>query len=314
MRQRYVLTMALAAALLTTRASAQQDPRRAQAEALFKEALDLHDDKREVEALSKFEKAYALLPTSNLLYWIAREEQLVGKSLTSLRRYREVLKDGTLHPDNVQFAKKFIAELEPRFARVVIRGPAGTLVSIGGKQFRLPIEEAIDLEPGVITVKGERDGLEYTGTGPAEAGKTSVMELHASAAPVGPPQEVRPSPSPARWIVPIGLGVIGVAGVAVGAAYLAKGNTAVDDSRTLLKSGSCMGVMSAECQRALELRSDRDSASTLSTASFLVGGGFLLAAGAAMIFWPSKDANQGRSGFRPLLSPTLAGAQASFSF
>ena len=76
-----VALLASASVFVAAPASAQDDPRKAQAEALFQEGLKLHDKDREADALEKFQKAYAIYPSPNTLVSVAREEQLVGRPL-----------------------------------------------------------------------------------------------------------------------------------------------------------------------------------------------------------------------------------------
>jgi hypothetical protein len=322
---------ALAVALFfAARAHAQEDPRKAQAEALFGEGLKLHDKDREAEALEKFRQAHAILPTPNSLYWVAREEQLLGRALDALQHYREALRNPLLHPKNGELSKKYIAELEPRFARLLLVGDAGTRFAIGGRDVRLPMADPIDLEAGPVALKGDRDGTPYEANGVSVAGTTVTLAVkpaaaraeadeHASrrAPPVTepPPERSDGGVPTARWVVPVGLGAVGITGIVLGVVFLSKGNAADDEAKTLGIERGCLGVVSGPCDRAGQLRSDWKTDSTLSSVSFVAGsafiaGGVLLAA----LWWPKGKATTGIASVIPLLSATHTGVLGSVRF
>lgn len=298
MNRRSLLVTAVAATLLSTRADAQpaEDPRRVQAEALFQEALKLHDRDREAEALERFEKAYALLPTANSLYWVAREEQLLGRSLASLRHYREALKNPLLLPKNAQLARQYIAELEPRFGRVMLKGPAGASVSFAGRQVRLPLEEAFDMDPGPIAVKGEREGFEYVANGTAEAAKTTVLELKPTAAPVEPPHEPAVSPSAARWLVPTALGLATVGSVIMGIGFASGSGKALDRANAESAAQGrppCSSRESASCASYGDDLSTARADRTLSYIGYVGAFAFGAATLASVAFWPKAASTTG---------------------
>ena len=92
LRSSFVTFIALSA--LQGAAHADDDPRRIEAEALMKEGRGLEDKKREDEALVRFQKAYSVYPTANILFAMASSEQLVGKSLDALRHFRQATPRG----------------------------------------------------------------------------------------------------------------------------------------------------------------------------------------------------------------------------
>ena len=73
-------------------AFAQEDPRKAQAESAFAEGLKLHDANRDADALVKYRQAYSTYPTPNILFAIARMEQVLGQSVAAITHFREALK------------------------------------------------------------------------------------------------------------------------------------------------------------------------------------------------------------------------------
>jgi len=320
MRRHIGLAAALAALLLAGHARAEDSPRQKQSEALFLEGTVHHDAGRRSEALDRFEKAYALFPTANTLFAIAREEQLLGRSLEALHHYREVVKNALLTEKWARLAKERIAELEPRFGKVLLKGPAGMTVSVAGKALRLPIEEPIDVDPGPLSLKGERDGLEYAASASAEAGKVTTLDFKPtspSSTPIVEPPPVIPSsgPSSARWLLPVGRGVVGLTGLVLGGVFIEKGNDNVDELRSAVARSECAGgSTAAPCARAKGLQDDVDSAATWRTVSFITGGVFVAAAGVTSYFFARPSDAGGRASVRPLVSPSLAGAEATFRF
>ncbi|MBL8607731.1 MAG: hypothetical protein JNL38_10440, partial [Myxococcales bacterium] len=84
----------LLALTLSTSALAQGDDfRRKEAEERFKEGLALHERGREEEARVKFEQAYAALKRANILFSLARSEQLTGRAVEAIGHYRMYLSD-----------------------------------------------------------------------------------------------------------------------------------------------------------------------------------------------------------------------------
>ena len=110
--------------LSTSVARAQDDPRKAQAEAVFAEGLKEHDAQHEEAALGKFEEAYKIYPSPNVLFNIGREEHLLGRWLEAIRNYRAALANELLNPNNVALAKTYIRELQTKLGRVEVTAPA----------------------------------------------------------------------------------------------------------------------------------------------------------------------------------------------
>ena len=295
---------------------AQGDPRQAQAQALFDEGVKLHNADHEQEALVKFVKANGLFPTPNALFWIAREEQLTGKPLEALRHYREALKNPLATASTIELGKRYIAELEPRFAKVAVRGPAGATLIVGEKQLRLPIDEPVDVEPGTIALRAERDGLEYAASGAAEAGKTLVLELRSSAPLTAPPHE-EPRSS-IGWLLPVGLGVGALAGLGVGLGFASAHKSSVDDANAIKGGPSgtnvCADASSAACVARQDKLSTASTQGTLSTASYIVGGVFAAGAIASALILYLPRSSSSSVAVAPIVGRGTAGLQLFRSF
>lgn len=304
-------------------ARAQDDPRKAQAEALFRQGLELHDKDREAEALERFEKSYSSFPNPNALYWIAREEHLLGRTLAALRHYREAARHPLVYAKNLELARKYIAELEPRYARVTLTGPAGAQVKIGDKALRLPADDVIDVDPGPMTVRGEREGVQYEAKGVAVAGESLALELRSavvseaagsSGSLVGPPPAAADRTS---WTTGKTLGVagwvLGGAALVAGVVFTTKANDAADTASALRAKSpnpdrDCFAATSADCEARKTADERRVSNTNLAVASFVASGVLVGAAAAVFLLWPNRsDSPSGRARVVPFAAGSAGG-------
>jgi tetratricopeptide (TPR) repeat protein len=315
MRLRHALfTLSLVCAVSSS-AYAEDDPRRAEADLYFQEGLKLHDAAKEEAALEKFNKAYAIYPSPNGLFQIARSEHLLARYLPAIRHYREALKSPLLHPKNQDLAKKNIAELERILARVEIVGLAGTRVTVGDATFMLPLSEPLDVEPGTVLVSGANGDARFEGRATALTAKTTRLELVPIGRTVPPSGEhVEPppvTPSPTFWTTGHTIGVVGWAlgagaGVA-GVVFTSNANDAADRLSSLRAKSNdpdraCSGVSSPDCDARRTADEDRARNTNLAIASFVASG--VLVAGATAIFfaWPDGSRAADRRG-APKLVP-----------
>lgn len=298
-----------------TPARAADDPRRQQAEPIFQEGLKLHDAGKEVEALERFRRAYALYPQPNVLFSIARCEQLLGRQLDAITHYREAVRNELLHPGNRERAKAFIAELQQRLARVEIVGPPGMQITLDERTVTLPLPEPLDLEPGSKMLRANHAGVPYAGHATALAGQTTRLELApAGTASKSPDTGPTPTPQPAEtfWttghIVGFVGGALGVGAGVAGGVFTASANSASDRladlrARSADPDNACLSASTPDCDARTEAASDRTRNTNLAVGSF-VGAGVLMAGGAIAFFaWPSSgQANRGRA---PVVAPMV---------
>lgn len=322
-------SLAIAMVTLTVSlARAQEDPRKSQADALFQEGLKLHDKDKEGEALEKFKKAYEVLPSPNALFWIAREEHLLGRTVDALGHYRSSLKNPLLHPGNQKLAKEYIAALEKHFGRVTVLGPPGTTVKIGNVDVRLPMEEPVDVEAGPLTIRGDREGRHYEGEGLPTAGSSIVIELKAmgeqeparSSAPPNVVEGVDAQPSMRAesgfWTTghTVGVAAGAVALVALGAgvgfrlAASGKGDDVDKAAKDASARSGCIGVPSAACKEVLDgARAERDYANA--STAFLIAGGVAAAVSVGtFLFWPKSSASSRAISIAPIVATSSGGA------
>ena len=300
-RRALQIPIVLALLTLSALAGAQDDPRKAQAEAVFMEGVKLHDAGKDVEALTKYQKAYDIFPTANILFGIARLEQVLGRSLDAIRHLREAMRSPLLHPANRDLGKKYLVELEGKLGRVDIKGPKGLSCTVAGREYILPLAEPIDVVPDTIEVVGKLGDVRYDGRATAPLGRVTDIAMKAAGAPTSPPAV--PAPHPEVQVEPpaepgasfwttrraVGASLGGLAVVAAGVAtgfLVARGGHLSDGKDVVAATPQpCVRPSDASCSAYDDARSGFQSAGTGAAISFIASG-VLLGAGAAFFFWP----------------------------
>jgi hypothetical protein len=297
-------------------ARAEPDPRIAKAQAVYAEGLRQADDHHEDAALKKFEEAYAIYPSPNILAAIGREKHLLGRDVEALRDLREAGRDPLLNPANAANIRGQIAELDAMLGHLRIEGPRDTRVVVDDREYTLPLEDPIDVRPGAYRASAKLDGRSTELKGDVGAGATIALRVAfeapagTTAAPhVDPPAPERPAER-TRWgtgqYVGLGVALAGVAAVAAGAAFfVAKGNSSDQVSQleqlTAANHDACeAGSTSQPCRDLASKRDERSQNGALGTA-FVIGGVVALVAGiTTMLVWPKKTELRSGVTVRPL--------------
>lgn len=315
MRRFFAVAVAAVITLRGAAAPAQDDPRKLQAAPFFEEGRKLAEAGRDAESLEKFRKAYQIYPSPNTQFNIARQEQIVGQRLAAVRDYREALRNPILLPQLASTARASVAELEQALGRVKVVGPEGARVTIADREYTLPYADTIDVEPGTTEVKGTVGAETVSVFVEAHAGSVAVAELRAkrggaidTTPPVGGTQSYA-----TRNLVSGALGIVGLAGIGVGFAFLAKAEGEIDDAVTYRRSvqgGACASRTSLTCIEYSSMLDDVGSSRGVATASFIAGGAF--AAGAILTFalWPKHGGMRGA--IVPMVGPNAAGLRGTF--
>lgn len=322
------LLLGLALASAAAPATAEDDPRKKQADVPFQEGLRLHDKGKEEAALTKFREAHAIYPSSNALFQIARSEQLLHRDLDAIRDYREVLKSPVLHPKNKELALAHVAELESRLARVDVRGPAGLEVVVRGRTVVLPMATPLDIEAGSVEATG-LGAVRYTARGHAETGRLLVLELAEttpSAMPAAPQATASPmtgSPPDAshtaesfwgvRSVTGLAVGGLGLVAVGVGVGYRLDQSSQedrVDELGAGLSPSACRGAAPAPPCAGIASAADAADSSAKSANVFLIGGAAFVGVGAALVLsaivWPHRRTVANGPRLFPSVSATRA--------
>jgi len=317
MKRRVLLSTLAAMSLVGMTAGAQQepnmkdDPRRTQAEALNQEGNLLHSHHLEAEALDKFEKAFSVYPSPNLLLNIAREEHLLGRTLKALRHYREALRNPLLAPGPAELARKYIAELEPTFARIDLKGPSGMGVTLGNEEVTLPLPEPLDVEPGKVTAAGVMEGQRYEGSATVEAGQVATIKLRAPEAQRPEAERKEKNYWTSQHITGVALGGAAVVAAGLGIGFLAAHNGHVSDGKDLLsESNACSQPSSGACAKLESAHTSAKTTGTVSTVSFIAAGALAVGAVVLLVPWQKKEGAR----VRARLVPTGQGALIDGAF
>ena len=278
----------------------------------FREGLHFHDLGREEEARLKFAQAYAVLRTPNILFNLARSEQLTGHSLEALAHFKSYARDADpkITPPDRDTANAHIAELVPRVGHVSIDAPVGAKITVDSVEAAgaAPFPEPLDVEVGKHTVvarvgqvtktvevspgMGETAAAKFVFDAPAVRTVPPVGPTNPGEGVVPPPPSgsEKPAPSTAKIATAIALGAGGLVAVGLGVAFtVAASNEAgkITADQQGLGVGDCLDATSVQCIQ-LAQANDAHNTDVLLRNGFFVGGGVLLAgAAAAWVFWPS---------------------------
>jgi len=267
----------------------QDDPRRVEAETPYQEGNQFHNLGQGKEALAKYEQAYAIYPSPNTLLNVAREEHLLGRQLKALRHYREALRNPLIAPGAAEFARKYIAELEPSFARIEVSGPNRLVVSLGGEQVTLPLPEPLDVEPGKISAAGVMDGRRYEGSVTVATGQVATIELRAPEAARAEKQ--RSSYWTSQHITGVALGGAAVVAAGLGIGFTVAHNSHASDANSLLSANSevCRDLTSGACGDYHNKVDSAKNAKTGEVISFVAAGALAVGAVVLLVPWQKKE-------------------------
>ena len=305
------LLVALMLTLAPRVSHADDDPRKVRAEKVFKEGVKLHTEGKHEEALAKLREAYLIYPSPNTMTGIAKVEQSLGHKVDALHHYKEALKNPLLHPDNAEYAKKAIPELEAETAHVDVKGPPGLVVQIDGKDVALPLPEPIDTEPKTISLAGKAGDKEYVGSASCPAGRLTVIEMRVVQNDNGggttfPPNETRPS----SWTTGKTLALVMWGGALVaggaGAYFTIAANRAAGDlddirGRSSNPDGACVNASSPDCATRRDATDDRVSSSNLAVGMFIGAGALAVGGAVAFFMWPKRDTRSATT-FTPIVT------------
>jgi len=260
----------------------QDDPRRVEAIKLFQEGLKQYNNKMEAEALATYEKSYAIYPAPNTLVNIGLQEKILGRKLVALRHFREAMRSPLLAPEGLALAKKYVAELEPSFARIDLKGPSGMVVSLGNEDVTLPLPEPLDVEPGRITATGVMDGKRYDASATVAAGRVATIELH------GPPgAEGKKNYWTSQHVTGVALGGAAVVAAGLGVGFLVVRNGHASDAKS--DANTCAPSAPTPCQSNYQSKKDSaNSAQTGEIISFAAAAALAVGAAVLLVPWQSK--------------------------
>jgi len=313
------------------------DEQRAVARAAAAAGVDLLQQGRYAEALDRFQRAESLVHAPTHLLYIARTQvklgQLVEASETYLKVTREVLPPDAPRAfvDAQASAAQESKELDARIPTLLIRvegnGASDATVTMDGTPLPAAmIGIAAPVNPGTHALRAVgKDGTSAESRVKLSSGSRETVVLQLRAAEPTPAPAPAPgaptSPVPGGEAVPpqsgpdlgkvlgwIGVGV-GVAGLAVGTAFVAINRTKRTDANALCSSNGCPLSSKPQIQ---SLDQQADNAATGAWVGY-VAGGALLATGLVLLFTSGeakkKDAP---SGLHPWIGAGAGGVAGEF--
>jgi hypothetical protein len=267
------------------------------AEALFRAAKDLQAENKLAEACAKYAESHRLDPKPGTILNVATCHELEGRSATAWADYAEAATFAARarQAEREKFARGKIDELAKKLSYVTFQFPAlndlevlldGRTLTPASAGTRMPID------PGDHSVEAHVPGkVTWTSRVTIEPGPAERTVVVPPLAAEGPPSPAAPAPSegPAPrdastqraigWLaLGVGASAIG-AGAFFGLRTLAKKST-VDDH--------CVGSRCDET--GLRANDAAKDAATLSTVSFAVGGGAVVAGIVLLVTSPSRSA------------------------
>jgi hypothetical protein len=305
----------------------------AAAEALFLEAKKLAAAGRLAEACPKFAESNRLDRGAGTLLHLGDCYEKTGRTASAWATYKEAASeaDAYARKDWAKIATQRASALEKRLARLTIKvDPAnekidvtrdGAVVAPASFGVPIPVDKgrhtveaaAAGFKPFETAVEIARDG---------ERAEIIVPTLEREAPPVAPPVAEETAPPPPRLAATaapkssggqhtIGfiVGGVGVAGLAAGAVtgLMALGKKSDAVERCGDKDGPCAD------RTGVDASADAKTFGTVSTIGF-IGGGVLLAAGAALVFTAPREAGSARLRVTPLAGSTGGGLGVSGAF
>jgi hypothetical protein len=339
-----VLALALAASSAGPAAWGQTPEATKEAEARFKEGLKRHDAGDEEGARLSFLQAFSVLKRPNILFNLARAEQLTNHPVDAIGHYKLFVADNTVTGVDRETARKRIVELSAIVGHVLIDAPSGADLWIDGQMLprKAPLGEPADVAGGMHTVQARLGEQTKTATVTCNPGQTVTAKIEieitgtpvvvvpmpgeGGTAPVVPPVQEKPFhyETPTAKVVTVivlGVGAVGLlaAGIGLEAASSSANNALTADHELIQKMG---GNPNTFCTTSPNASPCADEASKASAhagdanagVGMFVGTGVLAAAAVVTwVVWPKTKVQDGARIF-PIVSPQMAGLGLTGSF
>ncbi|MBX3224179.1 MAG: hypothetical protein KF795_26925 [Labilithrix sp.] len=324
--RRYVQAACVVTALAFASLAHADDAAMAEAQARFKEGLELADNAKFEEARLKFLQAVAVLKAPAVLFNLASSEQKTGHDVEAIEHYRAFLKSGandTRITDAMRDkARDNIASLLTKVGQVDIDAPDGAKISVDDKPLEEAPKEPVPVTPGKHKIDAAFNGRIKSVTVDCPLGQVTKAKLDFDATTgdtYQPPEGSEGERTTAGWVVPIALGVLGVGGVVMGGVFSSSSQGSKDDAEALRRTtpGLCAPPGGQACTDYEAKRSDAESQATLGYVGYIAGGALLAGAIATFVFWPksgkSTTASHGMI-FTPVAGPRFAGGSVQLHF
>ncbi len=312
---------------------------RAAARVLFDDARKLMSAGNYADACPKLEESQRLDPGIGTQFNLADCQEHVGKTASAWTNFLEAASSAKAagQAPREKAARERAAAVEAKLSRLSVVVQGGDVFGLEVKRDGAPVGKAlwgtaVPIDPGahtiVATAPGKKRFEQKIVVG--QGGPTALVTVpkleddpSAAAAPIAPvpagplaPAPVEPAPSgapppadeaPGSWMKPAGFvaGGIGIAGIAVGAAFGVVASSKLSSSKE-----QCRTDDPNKCTPdGVSLRESAQSAGTVSTIAFIAGGVFVAGGVALLVAAPSSSKPAGpTTGARASLAAgTIAG-------
>lgn len=312
----------VASVALASMAQAAEPSPTARAEALFQAGRQLMREGRYAEACPKLEESQSLDPAPGTRLNLADCWERAGRTASAQREFLAVAADAEKRgeKERAAVAQTRAKQLETKLTRLALMVPAEARIQ-GLQVFRnsaLVVEadwsKPQPVDPGKVVIEARAPGRrsyrsEFALRGDAATHNLTIPRLVPNGAPVAasPPPD-GPAPTRADWLQRGGIGLagLGVVGITLGTAF---GVRAVKLYHRSQEQGCNDDDVCAP--DALETRRSAVDAGNVSTVSFIVGGA-LLAGGAGLYVWGSRERARLTAGVAPLRGGAFASLHADF--
>ena len=307
-------------------ARAQDESLDAASEARFKEGLNYAKQGKYEQARGSFLQTLALSPGSpKVIVNLAISEHAAGHPVEALGHLKTYLASPKVDPKKAQEIKQTLYDdLWKATGHLRVQAERGDALVLDGdvKLGNAPLSDVVDVTTGKHRVAAGSRTVDVT----VSAGETKDVVLTAEhvASPAAtanghteePPQEP-PHSSPARWIVPVGLGVAAAGALVLGIGF-ASGNKSAIDKADQLRSGAgghpCADQSSAGCGSYNSELSNASTDQTWSYVGYVAAGVFAAGAVGAVLFWPRDSVQTAGARVVPSVGPHGAALQLHVSF
>lgn len=185
--------LAMTLASLAVAASAQES-----AEALVDEGVRLREERRDEEALERFERAYQLEAAPRTLAQIALAEQALGRFVDAEAHLREALAaDDAFIRRHRRLLETALDEIGTQLADLRIAGtPPGATVIVSGREVgALPLANPVRVAIGTVVVEVRAEGFEPHRE-EIEVAVGETRELTIELTPIASEPSIAPEPEP----------------------------------------------------------------------------------------------------------------------
>lgn len=305
----FVLSLSASAVSLHARpAFAQQDVALVEAQARFKEGLDLADANNHEAARLKFQQAWSVYKSPAVLYNLARSEQLTGHDIEAFEHFREFLKappDPKVTEAHKKKAQENAEELGRKLGQVDVQAPPNARVTVDGRIAPEAAREPVPVMPGRHVIEATLEGRIKSITVECAAGSITKAKIEfdtggGTAITEPPPAGGDDRSSSARYVVPAIIGVAGLMSLGVGIGFGLASQNAKDEEDALRRPGVCNPTTTPDCRMLEEKSDDVTMKGTVSTIGYVGGGVLLAAAVVTYIVWPSSKKSASGITFAPV--------------